>query len=111
MENGGIIKETKNSAGKVVKIVNQSSVKPKGEPNSITQTISKKGGINRNFYDDEGNQYLQISNNDHGHKKESKLGKHGEHAHDYFLDESGKITHGEARELTEEERKENGDIL
>lgn len=111
LENGGIIKETKNAAGKVVKIVNQSSVKPKGEPNSITQTVSKKGGINRNFYDDKGNQYLQISNNDHGHKKESKLGKHGEHAHDYFLDESGKITHGEARELTEEERKENGDIL
>lgn len=111
LEKGGIIKEIKNAAGKVVKIVNQSSVKTKGTPNAITQTVSKRGGINRNFYDDNGNQYLQISNNDHGHKKESKLGKHGEHAHDYFLDKNGDIVHDEARELTEEERKENGDIL
>lgn len=44
LEKGGIIKETKNAAGK---IVNQSSVKPHGEPNSITQTVSKKGGIIR----------------------------------------------------------------
>lgn len=111
LDKGGIIKEIKNAAGKVVKIVNQSNVKTKGIPNAITQTVSKKGGINRNFYDDNGNQYLQISNNDHGHKKESKLGKHGEHAHDYFRNENGKIIHGEARELTERERKENDDIL
>ena len=51
------------------------------------------------------------SNNDHGHKKESKFGKHGEHAHDYYVNENGKLVHGEARELNEIERKENEDIL
>ena len=48
----------------------------------------------------------------HGHIKESKLGKHGEHAHDYYFDIIKKRTvHDKARELNDEERKENADIL
>lgn len=35
----------------------------------------------------------------------------GEHAHDYFYDENSKLYRGDARELTENERKENDDIL
>ena len=53
----------------------------------------------------------RISNNGHGHKTEEALGKHGEHAHDYLLDEQGNLRHLEARELTNAERKENDDIL
>ena len=82
-----------------------------GEPNSITQRVARGGGIDRNYYGDEGKQIKQISNNDHGHKVESKFGKHGEHAHDYFIDENGNPKHGPARELTDDERKENSDIL
>lgn len=100
-----------NPAGRVVQIVDQSEVKLTGEPDSITQVVSKKGGITRNYYGHDGKQTKQISNNDHGHKKESKLGKHGEHAHDYRIDENGHLQHDEARELTAEERKENSDIL
>ena len=59
------------------------------EPNSITQYTTSKGTINRNYYGPDGKQTKQISNTDHGHKKESKFGKHGEHAHDYFIDENG----------------------
>lgn len=110
--NSDIIKsETKNAVGHTVKIVEKSEVKLQGEPNTITQTQNKKGGIDRNYYGEDGQQTKQISNNDHGHKAESKLGKHGEHAHDYVRDKDGKLRHGKARELTDEERKENDDIL
>lgn len=108
-KNGDIIKTTTNAAGKPVNIV--SAVKTTGEPNTITQTVNKKGGISRNYYGSDGVQTKQISNNAHGHKAEKALGEHGEHAHDYYQDESGNIKHGKARELTDEERKENKDIL
>ena len=81
------------------------------EPNSITQVENKKGGIDRNYYDSDGRQIKQISNNDHGKPKQHPYGKHGEHAHDYQYDEDGKLTGRPLRELTDIEREENGDIL
>ena len=82
-----------------------------GEPNSITQVIQSKGGIDRNYYGDDGHQIKQISNYGHGHPKEEAIGKHGEHAHDYVFDEEGELIRQEARELTYFERKENEDFL
>lgn len=99
----------KNANGQYVKIVQHTSLTYK--PNAITQKANKKGGIDRNYYDESGRQFKQISNNGHGHKTEEALGKHGEHAHDYLLDEQGNLRHLEARELTNAERKENDDIL
>ncbi len=81
------------------------------EPNSITQYTTKGGGIDRNYYDGNGNQYKQISNYGHGHKKEEKMGNHGEHAHDYLFDDDGNLIGRPIRELSEDERKENEDIL
>lgn len=98
----------KNSAGQ--SIIRVKKVTLTGAPNSITQRENAKGGIDRNYYDSEGKQTKQISNNDHGHKKESKFGNHGEHAHDYYFVD-GLLKHGPARELTEIEREENSDIL
>lgn len=46
-----------------------------------------------------------------GHPKQHSHGKHGEHAHDYVYDEEGKLIKRPIRELTEEEREENDDIL
>jgi len=106
---GIINKNTVNAVGKPVEIVERTEIK--GKPNSITQKETAKGGIDRNYYGDDGVQTKQISNNGHGHKVEEKLGKHGEHAHDYYRDDDGKIHHGKARELNDEERKENDDIL
>ncbi len=107
---GEIEKKTlTNAKGDVIIETKKTSLT--GTPNSITQVINKKGGINRNYYDESGNQYKQISNNSHGHKKESGLGIHGEHAHDYSFDEKGMLVRGEARELTGEEREENSDII
>ena len=100
----------KNAAGNDIIKVDKASLR--FAPNSITQLINKKGGITRNYYGKTGGQVKQISNNDHSHIKESKFGKHGEHAHDYYYDEAKKrIVHDEARELTDKERKENADIL
>lgn len=109
----GIIKENiTNAAGYPVKINKQEKIKTTGEkPNSIIQTKNPRGGINRNYYDENGNQTKQISNNDHGHKAERNFGQHGEHAHDYHFDEKGINRHGKARNLTDTEREENSDIL
>lgn len=81
------------------------------EPNTITEVVGKRGGIDRNYYGADGKQNKQISNNDHGNPKRHPYGKHGEHAHDYIYDEEGKLKGRPVRELTEQERKENEDII
>ena len=102
-------KTTVNAIGKPVEIVERTEIK--GKPNSITQTQTAKGGINRNYYGDDGMQTKQISNNDHGNPKNHPFGKNGEHAHDYHYSEKGKLIRGDARDLTDYERKENEDII
>ena len=102
-------KTTTNAAGQTVRIVDHIDII--GEPNSITQIQNSNGGIDRNYYGADGKQTKQISNHDHGHPKQHLFGKYGEHAHDYVLDENGIPRHGKAREMTDEEKKENGDML
>jgi len=99
-----------NAAGKPIIEVDHVVVRD-GPPNGITQRTNKNGGIDRNYYDSNGNQTKQISNNGHGHTKEEAMGVHGEHAHDYIPDSKGIPRHQQARELTDEERQENGDFL
>lgn len=82
-----------------------------GEPNSVTQHVTKKGGIDRNFYGEDGRQTLQISNHNHGKPKAHPFGKNGEHAHDYKYDDLGKLIDRPIREISDEERKDNGDML
>lgn len=106
---GGSPKTTTNAAGKNVKIVDKVTLTD--EPNSITQYTSTKGGIDRNYYGSDGKQTKQISNHDHGHPKQHPYGKHGEHAHDYVFDKNGVLRRSNGRELTDQERKENSDIL
>ena len=106
VSNGSIIK---NANGNYVEIVSHVSLTYK--PNAITQKVGKQGGIDRNYYGNDAKQLKQISNNGHNHKKEETFGKHGEHAHDYKYDNNGTLIRGKCRELTERERKENGDIL
>ena len=47
--------------------------------------------LGRNYYDENGMQYKQISNNGHNHKKEAEFGKYGEHAHDYVYNPDGSL--------------------
>lgn len=98
----------KNAAGQ--DIIEVKRVTLTGNPNSITQLTGKKGGIERNYYDENGRQYKQISNNDHGNTKRHPYGNKGEHAHDYVYKDD-KLIGRPTRELTENERKENLDIL
>lgn len=111
-DNGRVVSQKstlKNAAGK--DIISVTHVELMGEPNSITQIQRKNGGIDRNYYDSNGRQIKQISNNDHGQPQRHPYGKNGEHAHDYVYDETGKLCDRPARELTQKERKENGDFL
>ena len=105
-----IIGVTEDAAGNKIYVVNRVVV-VNGPPNGITQKRNDKGGVDRNYYDSDACQIKQISNNDHGHKKERELGKHGEHKHIYIKNENGIPMHGKAVELSELERKENADIL
>ena len=98
----------KNAAGQ--DIIEVKKITLTGNPNSITQLTGKKGGIERNYYDENGRQYKQISNHNHGNPKQHPYGVNGEHAHDYVYEE-GKLIDRPTRELTEDERKENEDIL
>ena len=108
--NGTILDKTVQTAsGKEVEIVDSTPLH--GKPNSITQVVNPRGGVNRNYYDANGNQFLQISNNGHGNPVEEDRGLFGEHAHDYFFGENGKLNRDKARELTKAERLENGDML
>lgn len=103
------IKRLTNAAGQNIIEVDKNELT--GPPNGITQHTNRKGGIDRNYYDENGRQIKQISNNDHFHHKQHNYGEHGEHAHDYVYDDSGNLIGRPHRELTESERKENSDIL
>lgn len=98
-----------NAAGQRIIKVKKSTTT--GEPNAVTQRENAKGGIDRNYYGLDGKQIKQVTNNDHGKPKGHPYGTHGEHAHDYIWDADGKLIDRPMRELTEQERKENADIL
>lgn len=98
-----------NAAGRTVRVVNH--IELKGEPNSITQKKNAGGGLDRNYYGADGKQTKQISNHDHGHPKQHPYGNHGEHTHDYIWDDNGNLIGRTTRELNDQERKDEGDML
>ena len=98
-----------NAAGQRIIVVKHTALT--GEPNSITQRTSAGGNIDRNYYGEFGWQIKQVSSTNHNHKPTAEYGDHGEHAHDYVYDGDGKLQGRPYRELTDDERKENGDIL
>ena len=91
-------------------IIRVDKIPIKAEPNTLTERIGKKGGVDRNFYGSDGKQIKQISNHNHGNAKNHPFGKKGEHAHDYIWEED-ELVGRPVRELTEQERKENEDIV
>jgi len=80
-------------------------------PNAVVETQFPEKQIDRIFYDGQGRLTVQVHSRDHGSPKLHPYGKRGEHGHDFIRDENGKIIGRTTRELTDEERKENGDIL
>lgn len=81
------------------------------KPYAVVDVLSQKGKQrDRMYYDADGRQLRQISSGPHGNPKKHPYGKNGEHAHDIIW-KDGKIVDRQAREITEQERKENADIL
>lgn len=78
---------------------------------AVVDTVSQRGRQrDRTYYDSAGLQIRQVSNGPHSNPKQHPYGEKGEHAHD-ILWEDGKIVGRPVRELTDDERKENADIL
>lgn len=106
-ENGNIIvTDDWSEKGKV-------TIPKKYRPYAVVETIENKKGIeyrNRTFYDEKAQMIKQVHSGNHANPKQHPYGKNGEHSHDYEW-ENGKIINRRTREITETERKENGDIL
>ena len=79
------------------------------KPNAIIETRNEVGGVGRTYYDGEGQISKQIHGN-HNQPQSHPYGNNGEHAHD-FIWENGVLKERTTREITEQERKENSDIL
>lgn len=103
----------KSSTIKVNKVISGHSSTPKQtDANSIIDHVDKDGNVDtRSFYGDDGMKQKDIHTNDHGNPKWHDYGEHGEHGHDYEWDEDGRLKNKTTRELSKDERKENGDIL
>ena len=81
------------------------------KPYAVVDVLSQKEKqTDRMYYDADGRQMRQVSSGAHGNPKRHPYGRNGEHAHDIIW-KDGIITDRPARELTEQERKENADIL
>ena len=99
------IKENKVKSG-------HSSTPKQSEANSIIDHVDKDGTVDaRGFYGNNGMKQKDIHTNNHGNPKWHDYGEHGEHSHDYEWDKDGGLKNKTTRELTEDERKENEDIL
>ncbi len=94
---------------KTYRKVVQGRANPIGDPDSTVDIARKDGTImTRRFYGAEGKATVDIDTSDHGNPKEHPFGAH---AHEWYVDEDGKLKRGEARELNDVERKDNKDIL
>ena len=65
----------------------------------------------RAFYDENGEIYLEVHTTNHNLPKNHPFGIHGEHAHDLTWVDGQAKRPTKGRELTTQERKDNGDIL
>lgn len=106
-------KDTEIDIIKVDKVISGHAGAPKiSDPNSVIDHVGKSGKTEtRSFYGDSGYKEKEITNHDHNYPKRHPFEKHGEHAHDYEWDKKGNLKSRTTRELTEMERKENGDML
>lgn len=104
-DKSGIIKPSKVVEGHI-------SMPKMAEPNDIIDHINEKGKVDvRAFHDETGLKKKDIHTDDHGNPKHHNFGIHGEHGHDFEWNEDGSLKEKTTRELTDLERKENGDIL
>ena len=101
----GIIKADKTVSG-------HAGTPKKAEPNIVIDHVDDQGSVDaRGFYGDDGYKDKDIHTTDHGNPKRHPYGKHGEHAHDYKWDDDGRLKEKTTRNLDDDEKERNGDIL
>jgi len=88
------------------------STPKKANPNEVIDHKNTDGKTDtRSFYGSDGMKVKDIHTSDHGNPKWHNYGSHGEHAHDYEWNDDGSLKNKTTRNLSEEERERNGDIL
>lgn len=91
------------------------SIPQKYKPNAVieTSTVSKNGNIqiDRTIYDENGRMKTQVHSGNHGKPNQHPYGNNGEHHHYYTWEENKKHPIRITDNLTDNERKEHGDIL
>lgn len=114
-KNQGKVIEKEPGSGilKVDKVVSGHSGTPKeADPRSVIDHINRNGKVDiRSFYSNNGLKEKEIHTTNHGNSKNHPYGENGEHAHDYDWDSERRLRNRTTRELTQAERKENGEIL
>jgi len=65
----------------------------------------------RTYYGSDGRKSIDITNHNHGNAKHHPFGEHGEHAHEYTWNSDGTLRDRTTRNLSEQERKDNEDML
>ena len=102
--NSGIIKVNRIVTG-------HDSTPKKSEPNSVIDHVTNGQVDTRTFYNQNGMKHKDIHTTNHGNPKTHNFGENGEHVHVYEWDDIGNLKNKTTRELTEQERKENDEIL
>ncbi len=101
----GIIKADKVISG-------HAGTPKKSEPNTVVDHVDESGSVDaRGFYGGDGLKEKDIHTTDHGNPKRHPYGKHGEHAHDYTWADDGRLKEKTTRNLNDDEKGRNGDIL
>ena len=104
-EKSGKIKADRTVSG-------HASTPKKANPNEVIDHKNEEGKIDtRSFYGSDGMKEKDIHTTDHGNPKTHNYGSHGEHAHDYKWNEDGSLNTKTTRNLSDEEREGNSDIL
>ncbi|WP_306479851.1 hypothetical protein [Mediterraneibacter sp.] len=103
----------KNDTIKPDKIIKGHKGAPKkAEAGMVIDHIGKDEKVDaRTFYGGSNLKTKDIHTTAHGNPRQHPYGKHGEHVHDYTWGDDERLKNKTTRELSEEERKENRDIL
>lgn len=108
----GYDKDPRTGIVKVTRVVEGHQSPPiKAEAMEVIEHRGSDGKVKgRSYYDESGQRIKDVHVSDHGNPKQHPYGKHGEHANEFHW-ENGKPVSKTTRELNEEERAENNDIL
>lgn len=109
-------KVEKKSAFSIIKadktVSGHSGLPKMAEAGMVIDHIGKDGKVDvRAFYGESKLKSKDIHTTAHGNPKQHPYGEHGEPVHDYTWGDNGRLKNKTTRELSEEERKENDDIL